>query len=80
MMIKDNKNNAIIDVFSPTTASTYNGVINPMEPVAVRLGSDVMITINSLPLTYNEGEIVVLQPNVSYTFGSSTVVHIMFLL
>lgn len=77
-MIRDNKNNVVIDAFSPSTASTYTGVITPLEPVAIRLGSDVTITINSLSLTYTEGEVLVLQPNVSYTFGTSTVVHIMY--
>lgn len=78
-MIRDNKNNVVVDVFSPSTASTYSGVVIPTEPVAIRLGSDVVITINALPLTYTEGEVLVLQPNVSYTFGTSTIVHIMFI-
>ena len=61
--------------FTPKESDTLNGVVTVNVPTVIKLGSDVLITIDGVGIQYLSGEEICLAPNVSYTFATSTSVH-----
>ena len=67
----------ISSAFAPISGDTLSGVHIPENSIAVRLGTDVSITIDGVTLDYVAGEGLVLVSGKEYTFSDSVDVHIM---
>ena len=65
------------EVFMPTAGKTLSGAYKPVDFELVRLGVAATITIDGVSAAYDAKDELVLSPNVTYTFGASTAVHVM---
>lgn len=75
MTLMRDDNAVAIVVFAPIHGVTLSGTVTPTDNRLVKLGADVTITIDSIDVSYSEGDIIGLRKNVSYTFSASTVAH-----
>ena len=73
---KDTRN-ATLQVFQITNAKQLSSSYTPSNDEIVRLGADVMITIDAIGLNYLAGEYVALLASKTYTLSEAINVHTM---
>lgn len=66
-----------IQGFAPNRGVSLSGTVVVTEPTVVKLGSDVSISIDNIPMGYSAGEGLILVPGISYIFSTSINCHIM---
>jgi len=65
-----------IQGFIPRKGTTLvAGDRTPTQVESYKLGNTVDITIDEVIVSYEKGEKLILEPGVTYTFGSDTPVH-----
>lgn len=77
MKLSTDDNGFQIQIFTPNDSVTYNGVVNTDRLIVIKLGADANISINGKSAKYNEGELIALSKEVTYTFNNSVDCHIM---